>query len=198
MATTDLLMPTFPDPQKSAMYTTTMPPFHQRSQSYHKPLTPTASHQQMPPLSTGGSASTSPTSPKSYHTRQSRPMYMPAVLRPTEFSSKPIRGMGPDFTNTSETGSVRRLSNSFLGLAGFAVSRLSRRSTGDSGKCLNDNNDDEELDADLFPDVTGEPKRDHWKVSLSWIGSCRSTFWKPHGFFPASSHLLFPLLVPLY
>ncbi|KAJ2996048.1 hypothetical protein NUW58_g1099 [Xylaria curta] len=49
--------------------------------------------------------------------------------------------------------------NSFMNLSGLgAWGRLSRRSTGDNGKCV-----ESEWNLDLFPKPTAPPTRDHWK-----------------------------------
>ncbi|TDZ18357.1 FYVE-type zinc finger-containing protein [Colletotrichum orbiculare MAFF 240422] len=55
---------------------------------------------------------------------------------------------------------LRRANSSFINLPAFSVigQKLTRRSTGDSGKVV-----DLELDPDLFPNVNGEPTRKHWK-----------------------------------
>lgn len=55
-----------------------------------------------------------------------------------------------------------RSSGSYISLPGLGpinIGRLSRRSTGDSGKCL-----DGGLNLDLFPEVKSQPTRKHWKV----------------------------------
>lgn len=115
---------------------------------------------QISPLSTSGSAS--PTSPKAYHTRQIRPLYMPAVLRPTEHHSKPPPTRQPKAADTSDDEDDRTLrsNSSFITLSG-ALGRLSRRSTGDSGKCVDGN-----WNLDAFAKPTGLPTREHWKVCL--------------------------------
>ncbi|KAI0476729.1 FYVE zinc finger protein [Xylaria cf. heliscus] len=115
---------------------------------------------QVSPLSTSNNGS--PTSPKPYHRQRLRPMYMPAVLRPTEHPYK--RGHG----NKHEGGHQppgqdddRPVSsaNSFISLSGLgAWGRLSRRSIDDSGKCM-----ESEWNLDLFPKPTAPPTRLHWK-----------------------------------
>lgn len=141
---------------------------------------------QISPLST--SNNTSPTSPKSqYHTRQVRPLYIPAVLRPNEHPSREVsskakpRGKAdPDGDSYAAGGEgavddedeedaegrrVMRSSGSFIsmsGLGAFGFGRLSRRTTNDSAKCV-----DGAWNLDLFPEVTELPSRDHWKVSVS-------------------------------
>jgi hypothetical protein len=137
---------------------------HRRSQSYQIPPGP-----QISPLSTsdlGNQNASTPASPKSHHARHIRPAYMPAVLRPnSEFvKTTSIRPLSGSDTEPSSALSSRRSSNSLItipGLAGIGQ-RLTRRSTGDSGKGF-----DGELDLDLFPKVTSLPTRKHWKVCLS-------------------------------
>ncbi|KAK9416151.1 hypothetical protein SUNI508_09731 [Seiridium unicorne] len=108
---------------------------------------------QISPLST--SNNTSPTSPKSYHGRQLRPLYMPAVLRPTDYPSKRT----PTKKADDQDDDSLKASSSWTSLAGLgALGRLTRRSTGDSGKCM-----DGELNLDMFPKPTAEPTRKHWK-----------------------------------
>ncbi|KAI0114914.1 FYVE-domain-containing protein [Daldinia grandis] len=115
------------------------------SQGYHS--------QQISPLSTSTNAS--PTSPKPYHRQRLRPLYMPAVLRPTEH---PYKMVGRK-TEAQEDDNLLSSNSSFISLAGLgALSRLSRRSTDDSGKCV-----DDEWDLDMFPKPTAQPTRQHWK-----------------------------------
>ena len=152
MAMADLVMPRLPDQHTTPFYqgpAPALPPAYQ----------PHAYTPQISPLSTSNSAS--PTSPKAYHTRQVRPLYMPAVLRPTEFPSKPSSAkQSPAAEGEEDDDKVLRSSNSFISLAGLsALGRLSRRSTGDSGKCMGG-----DWNLDLFPKVHSLPKRDHWKV----------------------------------
>lgn len=129
-----------------------------------------ASSRQISPLST--SNSTSPTSPKSYHTRQLRPLYIPAVLRPTDYPAKKT----PTVKKTDDDDDSLKASSSWSSLTGLgAFGRLARRGTGDSGKCLNG-----ELDMDMFPKPTAEPTRTHWKVSFYTFilqRSVRPGFW---------------------
>jgi hypothetical protein len=114
------------------------------------------------PLSTPGNASS--TSTKNYISRQIRPLYVPAVLRPTEFPSKapPPRSNLQDEDETSEES--LRHNNSFISLGGLgglsAFGRLNnRRSTADRAKSV-----DGSWNLDLFPKPTGAPTRKHWKV----------------------------------
>ncbi|KAK4114242.1 hypothetical protein N656DRAFT_705722 [Canariomyces notabilis] len=112
------------------------------------------------PLSTPGNASS--TSTKNYISRQIRPLYVPAVLRPTEFPSKapPPRSNSQDEDETSEES--LRHNNSFMSLGGLgglsAFGRLNRRSTADRAKSV-----DGSWNLDLFPKPTGAPTRKHWK-----------------------------------
>ncbi|KAI0847963.1 FYVE-domain-containing protein [Daldinia vernicosa] len=119
------------------------------SQGYHS--------QQISPLSTSTNASpTSSKSSKPYHRQRLRPLYMPAVLRPTEHPYKRK-------TEAQEDDNPVSSNSSFISLAGLgALSRLSRRTTGDSGKCVDDD-DDDEWDLDMFPKPTAQPTRQHWK-----------------------------------
>ncbi|KAK0711347.1 hypothetical protein B0H67DRAFT_493847 [Lasiosphaeris hirsuta] len=120
--------------------------------------TTTTTTQQISPLSTSGNAS--PTSPKNYLGRPIRPLYMPAVLRPTQFPSKapPPRPKGEGEDESEER--TLRPNSSFISLGGLsALGRLSRRSTGDSGKCV-----DGKWNLDRFPKPTGTPTRRHWKA----------------------------------
>lgn len=112
---------------------------------------------QISPLSTSGSAS--PTSPKAYHTRQIRPLYMPAVLRPTEHPPKAPSSRPKSVDEDDDDERTLRSNSSFINLGGALVNKLSRRSTGDSGKCIDDN-----WNLDVFPHPTGLPTREHWKV----------------------------------
>lgn len=191
MAMADLVMPRLPDQQQSWFHLPRQhhhhqPTGHQRSLSYHMPqqLTQqqqppplpqqqqqqprqppspyyhqTSSSENISPLSTSNNAS--PTSPRNYHGRQVRPLYMPAVLRPTEYPStaQPPRA-SPGIDDADDEERIVRSSGSFTSLSGIlTLSRLSRRSTGDSGKVV-------EWDWDLsnYPKVNGFPTRGHWKV----------------------------------
>jgi hypothetical protein len=129
----------------------TAPSHHQRQQSNN-------SNTRISPLSTSGSGS--PTSPKTYHTRQIRPLYMPAVLRPNEFRSKAPRSSPPTDDEVDEDKPLKS-NSSFISL-GSALTRLSRRSTGDSGQDVS-----ETWNLDMFPQPTGMPTREHWKVCLT-------------------------------
>jgi hypothetical protein len=151
-------MPRMPDPPQNHFY---------QDQSAHGAgySSQHYSHE-ISPLSTSNSGS--PTSPsKLYHTRQVRPLYIPAVLRPTEHPSKVVK---PKVDCKGDKGiadedKVLRSSGSFIslpGLGSLGLSKLSRRSTGDSGKCI-----DGSWNLDLFPEVKGLPSRSHWKVRIS-------------------------------
>lgn len=116
---------------------------------------------QISPLST---ASTSPTSPKTSngHTRQVRPMYMPAALRQNEFPSKAMpqpKSQSQSEDDQEEVGTRTTGVINLPGLGPIGFPGLSRRSTGDSGKCLGD-----DWDMELYPEVKGQPSRTHWKV----------------------------------
>jgi hypothetical protein len=172
---TELIMPTLPDPQQQGAYYHHGRPHHQRSHSYQTPsnnisstaMSNTSYSAQVSPLST--SNNTSPTSPKSYHARQVRPLYMPAVLRPTEFPSK-LPNLSSSKSSTfmddeddMDARTLSRSNGSFMSLTGLSVlsQRLSRRSTGVCSKSTSEDC----WDLDLFPKVTGFPTRKHWKVS---------------------------------
>lgn len=111
------------------------------------------------PLST--SNNTSPVSPKNYHGRQVRPLYMPAVLRPNEFpAGAQVAKDSPTGEELDDDERVVRSSGSFTSLSGIlSLSRLSRRSTNDSGKVVEWN-----WDLSNYAPVNGEPTRRHWKV----------------------------------
>lgn len=138
-------------------------PQHTRSQSYQITSGP-----QISPLSTSDSHgnSSTPTSPKSHHARQVRPLYMPAALRPNEFPSKRAKCKPDDASSLSGSDSdstLRRNNSSLLALPGMSVfgQRLTRSSTGESSKSSLDG----DFDLELFPEVTAMPTRNHWKVS---------------------------------
>lgn len=162
---TDLIMPQLPDQQHAVYFQQSQhqqPPPQWQQQPVLPIFAPPSAHQrsqssstQISPLSTSGS----PNSPKAYHTRQIRPLYMPAVLRPTEFPSKPLPTRTPRSENEDEEEDRTLKSNSSFISLGSAFGRLSRRSTGDSGKCVDGN-----WNLDMFPKPTGPPTRDHWKV----------------------------------
>lgn len=189
MAMADLVMPRLPDQQQSfwhrqptghqRSFSYHMPQpqpqpqsqFHHALQHHypqqHQQRQPTPPQQSQPliqqssdisPLST--SNSTSPVSPKNYHGRQVRPLYVPAVLRPNEYPSEAQKPIASPRGDGDDDERAIRSSGSFTSLFGISsLSRLSRRSTGDSGKLVN-------WDWDLanYPQVHGHPTRKHWKV----------------------------------
>lgn len=119
------------------------------------------SSRQISPLNTSNNGSPTATSPMSHHAQRTRPMYMPAVLRPNEYSSKAAQRKSDD-EGSSPTPSTN---SSFLALSGLgALGRITRRQTNDSGKCLPDDSEDDELNLDAFPKPTAAPTRDHWKL----------------------------------
>ncbi|KAF2970616.1 hypothetical protein GQX73_g2998 [Xylaria multiplex] len=129
----------------------------------HAPRQVTQGYQsrQVSPLSTSNNGS--PTSPKPYHRQRLRPLYMPAVLRPTEHPYKQYHGNkheGEPQTPGHDDDRPMSSANSFISLPSLgAWGRLSRRSTGDSEECA-----ESEWDLDLFPKPTAPPTRLHWKV----------------------------------
>ncbi|KAI1338008.1 FYVE-domain-containing protein [Xylariaceae sp. FL0016] len=169
----DFIMPRLPD-QHQAHY---FPHHHQpmpQAQSPTYPSQPAQGYQsqQISPLSTSNNAS--PTSSKSYHHKRLRPLYIPAVLRPTEHHSKKSRDRKEG--DADDDDAPLSSSNSFISLPGLgAFGRLSRRSTGDSGKCM-----DGDWNLDLFPKPTASPTRQHWKPdpesAICDEPSCRRNF----------------------
>lgn len=164
---TDLIMPTLNTQQTSYFFPER--PQHNRSQSYQtgpRPGVSYSGYNGISSLSSSNSSGNSPTSPRPYGGPRQRPFFIPAALRPNEFPSKSVPVPKTSLSEDSTpVGSLTRTSTGFLSLAGSAVQRLTRRSTGDSGKIIDDSDDD--LDADQFPDVTGLPTRSHWKVRTS-------------------------------
>ncbi|KXX79062.1 Vacuolar segregation protein pep7 [Madurella mycetomatis] len=170
---TDFIMPRIPGQQQQQSFyphqqhhRQHQPYRHQQQSSFQPNPLPTSYHpstqynSQVSPPSTPGNAS--PTSPKNYITRQIRPLYVPAVLRPTEFPSKaPPTRPKPEIEDETSDESLRH-NNSFMSLGGLsglsAFGRLSRRSTADSTKSV-----DGSWNLDLFPKPTGAPTRKHWK-----------------------------------
>lgn len=167
---TDLIMPTLNTQQTSYFFPER--PQHHRSQSYQAGPRPGVSYNGyngISSLSSSNSSGNSPTSPRPYVGPRQRPLFIPAALRPNEFPSKPVPVPKSSLSEDSTpVGSLTRQSTGLLSLAGSAVQRLTRRSTGDSGKVIDDS--DDELNADLFPDVTGLPTRSHWKVRTNLPG----------------------------
>ena len=165
---TDFIMPRMADHQQTLPQHQRFPHPYYSNQPLQYTTTPTGAYTpQISPLTTGPfnpSGHQSPTSPNTNVARQNRPLFMPAVLRPTRYPSKapPPRPKSADDEDTSEEGSLRSNNNSFMnlgGLGGPILGRLSRRSTGESTKC-----DDAEWDFHLYPEPSGPPTKDHWKV----------------------------------
>lgn len=137
---------------------------HQQQQAQSRQPTPPQSQpliqqsSDISPLST--SNSTSPVSPKNYHGRQVRPLYVPAVLRPNEYSADSQKPLASPKADADDEERAIRSSGSFTSLFGISsLSRLSKRSTGDSGKFV-----DWDWDLANYPQVHGQPSRKHWKV----------------------------------
>lgn len=161
----DLIMPVLPGNQHSQHFFPQRP-HHTRAQSYQIPQ---GTHQISPLTPSGSPDSTSnPTSPKAHHARQPRPLYMPAALRPNLFPSKKSKGKPAEIVTAlgNETdGTLRRTNSSIMSLPGMALfgNKLTRTSTGDSGRSSLEG----DFDLELFPEVTSLPTRMHWKVSLN-------------------------------
>jgi len=110
------------------------------------------------------SATATPTSPRTSlpphlptHTRQLRPpkspLYVPAVLRPTD-PPRRVQKSSPLTPPSSTHNSFEDLDN---------AGKLSRRSTGDSGKFGLGAITEAEWSAEGLGQVTALPTRDHWK-----------------------------------
>lgn len=155
----DLIMPTLPGDQSRHFFAQRS---HQRTQSFQIPGAPHISS-----LSTSESTSpdsSNPTSPKAFHARQVRPVYMPAALRPNLFPSKTVKPKGDDAASASSSDSdltLRRANSSLINIPGMSVfgHRLSRTSTSDSNRSSLDG----DFDLEMFPEVTALPTRKHWK-----------------------------------
>ena len=124
-------------------------------------------HQQISPLSTSDDVSPTTTSSSMSHDNLPRrqPIYMPAVLRPNLYAAKPATANKPEDADRSSLQS----NQSALTLSAWNLfGRITRRSTVDSGKCLDDDDDDDAVqwNLDLFPKPTAQPTREHWKVCL--------------------------------
>ena len=84
------------------------------------------------------------------------PLYVPAVLRPTERPHKP----SPLTPPRSVHGSLDSLND------GDTSVPIRRQSTADSTKSgISKRAEDEWMKGEDLGEVTGDPKRDHWKVS---------------------------------
>ncbi|OAQ70482.1 zinc finger domain-containing protein [Pochonia chlamydosporia 170] len=177
----ELIMPTLPGDQPQSRHflpnQQLQRPHHTRSHSYQVPRGP-----QISPLDTSGMPQnqvySTPPSPKGRH--GGRPMYMPAVLRPCdEFPSRKVtRCKTAGSTSSSDSDStLRRANTAIMGIPGLSLfgQRLSRRSTGESGKTL-----DGEWKLDSFPEVSGLPTRLHWKPDAESTvcddPTCKRTF----------------------
>jgi hypothetical protein len=166
---TDLIMPRPPDQQHATFYPQQFQPYSQPALQQQAPIPayPPQQPYNPPHISPLSSANASPTSPRSNHGRQNRPLFMPAVLRPTEFPSKaPPQKLKAqaDAVAVAENDDDRpmRSSGSFMSLPGLnGLGRLSRRSTGDRAHSMFGN-----LNLAGFPTPKGAPSQQHWKVSL--------------------------------
>ncbi|KAK4156717.1 hypothetical protein C8A00DRAFT_40841 [Chaetomidium leptoderma] len=170
---TDFIMPRMPGEQQNLYYSPAQQQRQQFRPQQRAPFQPSpiptgypASTQHNSPVSPLGTpGSTSPTGSNQNHiTDPNRPkLYVPAVLRPTKFPSKePAIRPKPENDNIAAEEGLRP-NGSFMSLGGLsAFGRLSRRSTGDSAKCVDDNWNGN-WDLDQFPKPTGVPSRKHWK-----------------------------------
>lgn len=152
---TAFIMPRLPDHQQTFGHFHAPPQLSSQAQTQTQ--TPIYTQPQISPLSTGAN-STSPTSPKSCYGRQKRPLYMPAVLRPSQPPARAAAAKKQD----DDSDSLKAAANN--GLIG-AFGRLSRRSTNDSSKSS-------DSDWNLFPKPTAQPTRRHWKVCLICSPMC--------------------------
>ncbi|CAJ2506158.1 Uu.00g002880.m01.CDS01 [Anthostomella pinea] len=166
-------MPRLPDQQQAHYFPHHHQPAQSESPTYLPQAAPGYQSQQISPLSTSDNAS--PTSPKSFNRKRLRPLFMPAVLRPTEHAPKQSPG-GNGEGGGDDDETILSSNNSFISLTGLgALGRLSRRSTGDSGKCM-----EGDWNLDLFPKPTAQPTRQHWKsdteAALCDEPSCMRSF----------------------
>lgn len=158
-----LIMPTAPGSQQHSRHflpDSRRPHAHNRSQSFQLPPGP-----QLSPNSANGfheppHAVSTPPSPKARH---ARPLYMPAALRANnEFPSQPLTKSrsGDSSSDSGSDTTLRRSNTGFMSLGGLVGQQFGRRAS-ESGKSSIDG----EWNLDLFPDVTEQPTRKHWKVS---------------------------------
>jgi hypothetical protein len=167
---TDFIMPRAPGEHQSPFYANTQQPQSQHQYRPRQPALiqpspipppyPTSSQLSSPisPFTTPGS-SISPTAPKT-SVPYKKPLYVPAVLRPTEFPSKEPPTKPKDEDDDDTASEISRPSTGFMSLGPFG--RLARRSTADTTKSL-----ESSWDLDEFPIPTGPPTRAHWKVCLT-------------------------------
>lgn len=155
---TAFIMPRLPDHQQTFGHFRSQSQLSSQTQTQTQTQAPIYTQPQISPLSTG-SNSTSPTSPKSYHGRQKRPLYMPAVLRPSQPPARAAAAKKQE--DDSDSVKAAAANNGLIG----AFGRLSRRSTNDSSKSS-------DSDWNLFPKPTSQPTRRHWKVCLSCSPVC--------------------------
>ncbi|GFP52593.1 hypothetical protein ACSS6W_003326 [Trichoderma asperelloides] len=156
-----LIMPTAPGAQQHSRHflpDNSRPHAHNRSQSFQLPPGP-----QLSPNSANGfheppHAVSTPPSPKARH---ARPLYMPAALRANnEFPSQPLTKSrsGDSSSDSGSDTTLRRSNTGFMSLGGLVGQQFGRRAS-ESGKSSIDG----EWNLDLFPDVTEQPTRKHWK-----------------------------------
>ncbi|KAI0199670.1 FYVE zinc finger protein [Astrocystis sublimbata] len=160
---TDFIMPRMADTKPSHYFQHQPQPHayaHAQATDFMSQQAAGYQSQQVSPLSSNNG---SPTSPKPYSRQRLRPMYMPAVLRPTQHPSKngqATKHEGEPQTPTQDDDRPMSSANSFITLPVLgAWGRPGRRPTDDDdGKC-----DDSSWNLDLFPKPTAPPTRQHWK-----------------------------------
>lgn len=153
-------MPTAPGTQQQSRHflDAARPAQHTRSHSYQVAPGP-----QLSPLATHSEhmhSSTPPSPTRTSMNGSSRPLYMPAVLRPNyEFPPAPLsKSPGGSSDSGASDTTLRRTNTGLLSLTGLGA-RLSRRSTMESRKSV-----EGEWNLDTYPEVRGQPTRQHWKV----------------------------------
>ncbi|OCK94934.1 FYVE-domain-containing protein [Cenococcum geophilum 1.58] len=151
------------------------PAFQQHAYKTSAPYTPMTSGTTTP-------ANVSPTSPRNtsnlstlhLHMRPPKsPLYVPAVLRPTE---KPARQSPP------------KNADSGLDSADSSWSASGRRATGDSLESGISRVVTEEWNEEIQGPVTGPPSRNHWKPDNSTSVCSASACHKPFSFFDRRHH----------
>ena len=157
----DLIMPTLPGDQEQSRHFLLQRPQHNRAHSYQIPTS-----SQISPLSTSTSTASNASassSPNNNNSRQNRPMFMPAVLRPnSDFAPQPlVKSSTVSNDGSATTMSRHGPSNSFAGLPGLGVlgGRNPVHRPSKNGPELIAG-----LDLNLYPQVTAQPTRNHWKV----------------------------------
>ncbi|KAI7932470.1 hypothetical protein M0657_000600 [Pyricularia oryzae] len=179
------IMPRLPDAAQNIF----QQPQSQQFRSSNPYQTQYLNRQSSPPNSGSMLKQDSPPSPSGFPSRRrgNAPLFVPAVLRPNEFPSRePHEHRSHASVDLPSSAPRSSPGSGFINLAGIgaiSISRFARRSSADSNSFV-----ESELEKKLFPPVTAEPKRSHWKPDESATVCDHPSCTKRFGYFTRRHH----------